>query len=71
MNSSRIAVIVRAFQRQSIEALRQTDGSLVDPIQEVGAVTPLYPAHHGREVREKHPDPLGYVVLDHALFVHN
>jgi GT2 family glycosyltransferase len=24
-----------------------------------------------QEVREKHPDPSGYVVLDHALFVHN
>ena len=71
MNRSRIAVIVRAFQRQSIEALRQTDSSLVDPIQEVGAVTPLCLAHHGQEVRAKHPDPSGYVVLDHALFVHN
>ena len=47
MNRRRIAVIVRAFQRQSIEALRQTDSSLVDPIQEVGAVTPLCLAHHG------------------------
>ena len=24
-----------------------------------------------QEVRAKHPDPSGYVVLDHALFVHN
>ena len=47
MNRSRMAVIVRAFQRQSIEALRQTDGSLVDPIQEVGALTPLCLTHHG------------------------
>ena len=71
MNISRMAVIVLSLQRQSIEALRQTDGSLVDPIQEVGALTPLCLTHHGQEVRAKHPDPSGYVVLDHALFVHN
>ena len=32
---------------RSIEALRQTDGSLFDPMKEVGAVTPFYLAYHG------------------------
>lgn len=37
----------RARFARSIERLRQSDGSLVDPIQEVGAVTPFYLSYHG------------------------
>ena len=37
----------RAQFARSIERLRQSDGSLVDPIQEVGAVTPFYLSYHG------------------------